>query len=352
MNALYLGHYREDTDLGSSSRRFIHGLIKKDINLAVRPLYHFRNNTFRLTDQDILKVENAEYNNYDCVFQHTIPVNFCYNKSLGKNIGILDIQTINTQYGSMIDYINLMDKVYLRSSYGIKHLKKYAKNTSIDIIPEPFDSIDNTYVKNDDEYRFYAKGNTDNHYNLFKVIVAFLSEFSNETIPQLILYMNDDESKITNMLNKAYKKLNIKAHTSEKIVVVNNKFDEQEEENIIRNAHCAINIDKADSSAIFTIKNLLYKNIIITQKESASCYYVNDNNAILAESYPTNVEDMANAYDNSIYSIYEKWYDTDINSLKSCMRNAYCLSENEIKSKQCHINTNLFSYNKFCETIP
>ena len=79
---------------------------------------------------------------------------------------------------------------------------------------------------------------------------------------------------------------------------------------------------------------------------------VNDNNAILAESYPTNVEDMANAYDNSIYSIYEKWYDTDINSLKSCMRNAYCLSENEIKSKQCHIDTNLFSYNKFCETIP
>ena len=102
---------------------------------------------------------------------------------------------------------------------------------------------------------------------------------------------------------------------------------------------------------MFTIRNLLYKNIVITQKNSASCYYVNDNNGILAESYPTNIDDMENCYDNSIQSIYEKWYDTDINSLKACMRNAYCLSENETQSKKINIDTSLFSYNKFCETI-
>lgn len=348
MNILYLGHYRENTDLGVSSVRFIHGLKQIYDNIAIRPLYQFQNAKKQVSDE-IKELESKSFNKYDCVIQHTLPNLLSYNKNFGKNIGVVDIQTFNLAQSAIPDYLNLMDEIYVRSNYSLKAIDGLV-NRPVKIIYEPFDEVDVPEEAHKDKYSFFANGSTKDRYNLYKIVLSFLSEFSTENNVELILHGENFEHTV-NLVQKAYDRLRIPSLNDNKIAILNEPQNEETEKRILQHIDCAINIDKADHNGIFTIKNLLYNNIVITQNKSASCDFANQDNAIIADEIQVDVEYLDNRYDNSIFSIYELYYDTTIASLKKCMREAFGLTNNERRLKQLYIDKHKFSYKAFAEAL-
>ena len=175
MNILYLGHYRENTTLGHSSKRFISGLsLNKNYNLTIKPIYIHQNNT--QSNNPHMELEKKTFPNYDCVIQHTLPVMLSYNKNFGKNIAVVDLHTLNINHSNYMDYLNLMDKVYVRSNYSHKALEDI--NTETSIIHEPFDVLNSREKK--------SKGT-------YKSLRNFLRCFGvDQELVKLNIYDNDD----------------------------------------------------------------------------------------------------------------------------------------------------------------
>lgn len=347
MNVLYLGHYRENTQLGNSSKRFIQGLIRKDINLSIRPLFYWQECNEKFSNFQHLEQNSSD--KYDCVIQHTLPIMFSYNKDLGKNIGVVDLETQGISHSSVVDYLKLMDTIYVRSKYSYLSIKDLIPK--IKVVHEPFDPIENYDTQKQETFKFFAEGNFENRYDLEKIILAFLSEFDNESTVQLILNVSTSNQDVSSTINKIYNKLRIiQKHNNNKIVVITNQLTGEQKDELLKTIDCAINIDKADSNGLFTIENLLYKNLVITQKQSASCDFINEDNGLLVDSFSSNV-DMNKQYDNSIHSMYEYWYEADFTSLKQKMREACTLSTAALKLKKINIDDSNFSYTNFVESV-
>ena len=124
----------------------------------------------------------------------------------------------------------------------------------------------------------------------------------------------------------------------------------EQKDELLKTIDCAINIDKADSNGLFTIENLLYKNLVITQKQSASCDFIIEDNGLLVDRFSANV-DMIKQYDNSIHSMYEYWYEADFTSLKQKMREACTISTAALKLKKINIDDSILSYTNFVESV-
>ena len=351
MNILYLGHYRENTELGISALRFIHGLKQKYENLTIRPLYQFRDKRLQPIDE-ICKLEEQSFDSYDCVIQHTLPTLLSYDKSFGLNIGVVNIPTINVAQSVIPDYLNLMDEIYVRSSYSYNNIKRLL-NTKCKVVYEPFDELELEDTDNKhNTFKFFATGTLEDRHNLKKIVTAFLSEFSTERLVELILHIDGNVEKSANMVQKVYDRLRIPITDENKISILNEQKTEQNQKTILKNIDCSVILDKADDNGIAAIQNILYNNIVITQNKSASCDFINEDNGFIADSYEIAVENLANVYDNSVYSIYESYYDTDIASLKQCMRNAYNLTPSEKRLKQLNMNKTKFSYKNFINNLP
>ena len=167
---------------------------------------------------------------------------------------------------------------------------------------------------------------------------------------KLVIYIQDNPEKISNMIKNIYKRLRFIAD-DDKIILLRNDKNDINENNLIHLADCAINIDTADPSGIFTIKNLLCNNLVITQDKSASCDFINDKNGVVLKSFESNIEYYEETYDESVYSIHETCYDVNMNELRRGMREITNLSLAEIDLKKSYINKNYFSYESFGELI-
>ena len=350
MNILYLGHYRENTELGISSLRFIHGLKQKYTNIAIRPVYQFRDQKLEPTEE-ISTLENNSFDNYDAVIQHTLPNLLSYNKNFGTNICVVNLSTLNIAQSIVPDYLNLMDEVYVRSTYSYNSIQHLLKN-KCKIIYEPFEAIEKQDKYKSNMFKFFAYGDLTERYNLKKIVLAFLSEFSTEKLAQLILHVDDDIEKTAKMVSKVYDRLRIPVTDQNKVTILNEEKTQEIHKKILNNIDCSIVLDKVDNDGVSTIHNLLYDNLVITQKNSASCDFVNKDNGFIADSLEVEIDALSNRYDNSIYSIYESCYDTDISSLKRCMREAFCLTPAEKELKKLNIDKGKFSYEQFIKDLP
>ena len=158
MNVLYLGHYRENSSIGYSSKRYIHAINDIDyINLSVRPLYLQKNVSSNIPPH-ILTCEQNRSDYYDMVIQDTFPEYYEYNGSFGKNICMPKIISRNLQHTGWIDKINMMDEVWVNSYFAEKSLRESGVDKLIKVIPEPFDLNIETSEKNesDKEFNFYS----------------------------------------------------------------------------------------------------------------------------------------------------------------------------------------------------
>lgn len=367
-NILYVGPYRENNGLGRMSRRYINALSSSNnINLAIRPIHFTQNTLFDPTEKiDFSEFEENFYTSYDVIFQHGYPDMFEYNRSFGKNIGIVEIETRTLNHSGWVEKINLLDEVVVQSVFSAQSLEDSGVNIPIKIIPDPYDNrlysteCDNFFFYPDPKTKpfiFYTIGQYTDKKNIKGILVAFMLEFSKNENVKLFIKTGDyyqENKSLEALIGHDIKQLqrSIRKDPNEIpiIEVLCGIVKEEDIKRLHRSSDCYINTVKADSFGSCAIEAMLCDKLVINTKDVGSSTYINSKNGIVVDAIDTNIF-TADFYSKNTFTIYEKWKEPNINSIRQAMRQAYNMSENDRLQKINYFDKNRFSTNQFLKAI-
>lgn len=334
-NVLYIGPYKESNGLGRSSRRFLDCLsINSSINLSSRPIFFTKNNLYK----DSLQYSEFEENystKYDCVVQHGHPSMLQYDSRFGKNIAIVEIETQNINHTGYADKINLMDEVVVSSVFSRDSLVEAGVFIPIKVIPEPYD-IESykkqykpffEYGEQNTPYIFYTIGQYTEKKNIKGIILAFLLEFDKNENVKLFIKTDDyytDHGDLEKII--AYDISQIKRAIKKKetcdIDIICGQLPDVDIIRLHQSANCYVNAVRSDGFGPCAIESKICNKQLINTKHIGSSTYINSTNGIMVDAEKINVfYTNNNPYRN--FSIYERWYEPEINSLRIAMRKAY-----------------------------
>jgi len=344
-NILYIGPYKENNGLGKSSKRMVECLSEnQDINLSIRPIYL----TKASKDSSIFSDRYVEYesnksNYYDAVIQHGYPMMFQYQSRFGKNIGIPEIETSNIGHTGWIDRMNLMDEIIFFSQVSAISSIDSGYEKAVKIVNEPYDLKKyqspkaDFFTYSDKPYIFYTIGEYSEKKNIKSIILAFLLEFNKAENVQLFIKTHDysipdqqlrslieyDISQIKKSIRKndeEYCDIDILCGYLKDIDIIR----------LHKSADAYVNSVKADSSGYCAIEAAICNKQVINTKHIGSSYYFNEFNANMVEAFETNVF-SSHYYDKNSFTIYEKWHEPYIQSIRKSLREAY-----ENRTKKMH----------------
>jgi hypothetical protein len=364
-NILYIGPYKENSGLGRSSRRYINALGSSlDNNLSIRPVY-FSTNIDITNDNnvDFTEYEDNSSSNYDAIIQHGYPDMFVYNKAFGKNIGIVDIETMRLEHTGWIERINLLDEAIVSSNFSKDALLGSGVKIPIKVVPEPFD-IDKYHKdlhtpffeelqKSSNPFIFYFIGNHTEKNNIKGIITAFFMEFNKNDNVRLIIKTNinttnyaDAEQIVAYDIDIIEKSLRIR---KEEVVPPQVLIGNMSDADILRfhaSCDCYVNAVRAESLSSSCIESALFGNLNIVTSGTGSNTYINRKNGLVVESVMSHVWSPTYYVDNT-FTIYEKWYEPYVDSIREQMRRAYELTSEEKEAKRNNFDKNIFSYDNF-----
>lgn len=360
-NILYLGPYKENNGYGRSSRRFLN-CLKSNIsnNIKSIPIYQTQNTLFNVEDEYLNNfdtLENNDIDSYDCIIQHGNAMLFQYHKKYGKNIGITEIDTIGIKQTGLIERINLLDEIIVHSMFSAQILEDNGVTIPIKVIPQPYSIdtalvTDNFFTYSDKPYIFYTIGQYEEKNNILSIILAFLLEFDDDENVKLFIKTGDyfkenitTKNILTDEINKIISIIRHKKISTSKIDILCGTLRDTEIQRLHKHADCYVNCVRADNFGPSAIEAGIFGNEIINTKNIGSNSYISSNNGILVDAELTNVYSSSSYYKNS-YTIFEKWYEPMIDSIRHAMRYAY--------NNKRHYNNNfknIFSYNNILGSI-
>lgn len=355
-NILYIGPYKENNGLGKSSKRFVDALItNNNLNLAIRPVfYHQPSEIVFFNNEAYEEFEGNSFKYYDAIIQHGCPAMFEYHRSFGKNIGICQIETKNIGHSGWIEKINLLDEIITHSIYSVDSLVDSGTQTSVRILPEPYDlsvytdneGKDFFSFKENKPFIFYTIGSYIPKNNIKGIILAYLLEFDKEDNTQLFIKTHsytqhsEDLKKIIEYDIEITKNV-IRKEKIPDIDILCGYLDDLDIVRLHKSADCYINCARGDSFGASAIEAMLSDKLVINTRGIGSNTYINSQNGIIVESSPVNVYSDA-YFDKNTYTIYEEWYEPNIASLRQAMRDAFEMNQNSIKDKQQMFDKSIF----------
>lgn len=362
-NILYIGPYRDSNGLGYSSRRYIEALINnQNINLCLRPVF-FTNSSIK-NNLDFKIYDSFQHNKqsyYDYVIQHGYPEMFVYNKTFGKNIGIVEIETRNINRSGWLNRLNLMDEIYINSINGINCLHNIGGlRSSIKLMPEPYDL--DLYNKDYDPFFtdlsdgnkpfiFYTIGQYTDKKNIKGIILAYLLEFTSKDNVKLFIKTDSYYSELTELDTRINFDINsiknaIRKNNYPDINVVCGSISDVDIIRLHKSSDCYINTVRADGFGPCAIESMLCKKLIINTKNVGSSTYFNSSNALMVDSIPVNVF-ATESINKNIFTMSEEWDEPNIFTIRKQMRAAYNMNKDSRQELINNYNYNIFSQSYF-----
>ena len=349
MNIIYLGHYREDSSLGYSSRRYVSALQHtENINLCIRPLY-LQTKIYPVTE-DIVQLEEHSCDFYDAVIQDTQPDYYEYNAAYGKNICVPKIISRNLKHTGWIEKINIMDEVWVNSYFAEKSLRESGVKKLIKVIPEPFDiNIESTSkLDTDKEFNFYTLSSSFEKDNLISLLIAYIAEFDKTKV---IDNDDGDESEIKKLMYNAYRIVKKNSDNINEPIIILGDLEKQKIDELLNNCDCYVDVSKGSYTTSSCVEALIHKKICIVTEGTAVSSYITKNNGFLIDSKAENILSDCKYSTHNISNIYEYWNSPTIQSIRSNMRQAHQLSALEKQDKTNSIDINIFDNTKFSRYI-
>jgi glycosyltransferase involved in cell wall biosynthesis len=364
MNILYIGPYRQKDSMGLTSRNHLKTIAKKYSNITVRPVYFKKHDPF-FNDQQILSLEDSEYENYDVVIQHSIPGYLFRNKSYSKNIGLISVESHNLNDSSIISNINTMDEIWVSTDYEKNILIKSGVNKNIKIIPPSLD-IDLIQSFKDHKiplnpiidrmFKFYFIGDYLERKNLTDLIVAFNLAFDYNDQVCLIIKTNIDDinpqetkKKIEQDIVNIKKKLRIGNKYKQEIIITEN-ISYKDKIGLHNTCDCFIAPSYGESFCKSVAEAVVLGKTPIFNNNTAMREYVDESSGFPLKSHKIPVlVDNVDIKDFDTLTANEYWYRIDIYDLIEKMQEVYKMhkSKNDKlikKIEQGKLNSNTFSF--------
>tara|TARA_R100000008_G_scaffold49026_1_gene29221 strand:+ start:2175 stop:3269 length:1095 start_codon:yes stop_codon:yes gene_type:complete len=192
MSILFIGPYRQPDEWGTRSFNLLQSLKKTEANITSRPL--FLANFPPVTVEE--ETEYTRFDNYDLLIQHSLPGNFIIDKSFKKNIGVIDLETIDISHSGWLYRLSFLDEVWVNSNIVKQYLERALPTN---IIRNIGNSMDSSIVdfQNDQEFdgidperfKFYFIGNTEDKNGLEELLIAYYKSFTTQDRVQLVLFL-------------------------------------------------------------------------------------------------------------------------------------------------------------------
>lgn len=188
MNILFVGNYRDrPSGWSDASRAYLKTLEKSDWNIMSRP-YFYSSHTI-----DETFVEESNRLDPDVIIQCILPNDLEYFEGK-KNVAVLFAETIKFLEGNNRWRANLskMDLVLVSTQREADHLTELSIPNYI--VPQPLTSElePKNLLSDTGAYRYYFIGDSGDRKNLFKLIYAYMVEFSDEDNVELIIKSNNN----------------------------------------------------------------------------------------------------------------------------------------------------------------
>lgn len=192
MSVLFIGPYRQPDEWGQRSFNLLQSLKKTEVDITSRPLFLASFPPVTVDEE----TEYTRFDNYDTLIQHSLPANFIIDTSFKKNIGVIDLETIDIQYSGWLYRLSFLDEVWVNSEIVKQYLERVLPTN---IIRNVSNSMDRSVVdfKNDqefdgmdpDRFKFYFIGNTEDKNGLEELLIAYYKCFTTQDKVQLILFL-------------------------------------------------------------------------------------------------------------------------------------------------------------------
>jgi glycosyltransferase involved in cell wall biosynthesis len=182
MKTLFISNYRDNTGWAHAAQSYI--LAMDTAGLDVVPRCIKLNNTQGEVPQRILDLEKKSDKKCDIVIQNVLPHMMSYSGKFDKNIGLCYVETSSFTDSSWPQYLNMMDEVWVPSTYNVTACENSFVNKPIRNVPIAVDK--NKFVKGyqplnipetDHRFTFYFIGENTKRKNLATLLQAFHTEF-------------------------------------------------------------------------------------------------------------------------------------------------------------------------------
>lgn len=347
MNALFIGPYRQNDGWGIASRAYIKAIATQIPNLATRPIF-FVNNTME-PDNDILSYENTTYQNYDIIFQKTLPHCISATKKVKKNVGLFVLETNDISKSTCITNLNSIDEICVPSKQEAVCLKKSGVKTPIKIISQPLDTdfIKNNYNHqisslqfNKHTFKFYTIGEYVERKNFKDLIIAFHLAFHNTDNVELVLKTHrpglspqQSTAFIKKEITNIKRKMNIK-QSYKKEILITERLTDLDMIGLHNACDCFILPSKGEAFCRPAAEAMVLGKTPIVTDHTGMTDFVNNNNGYVIHSHkhPVIVNERTLSNDFDIYTANEHWYQPNIYSIVESMQKAYALYKTDKKA--------------------
>jgi len=364
-NILYIGPYRENTGLGRSARRYVDALgYNLDINLSIRPIYFTPYlDHGNEAGKDYNEFEENSSASYDMVIQHGYPNCFEYRYDFGENIGIAEVDTYGIGHTGWIERMNMMDRIITPSNWSKSSIMDAGCNTPVQVLPEPFDltKFDQDYEpmfsdKNNDFIFYYIAKHQDKN-NIKALLAAFLLEFRKHDDVKLVIKTDingfdnqESEHIVAYDIQQVERALRINEKNIQVPKVIIGYYEQEYMLRLHNQCDCYVDVCRAEAFGASSIESMLFGNATIVNKDTGPNTYINNKNGWEIDSILTNVYSK-DFYMENTFTIYEKWKEPFLDSIRTNMRSAYESTQQERKNKINNFNKQIFSEESFTKAL-
>jgi len=367
MKILYVGPYRQNDGWGLASRDLAMALSKSVHEVAARPLYMTSSNITRTIPEEVKKLEENSFPDYDVVIQHTFPVLFDYNGKFNKNVGSFFSETNHLEYTPWPRRCNLMDEIWVTSEAERQHLKTSLVTKPIKKVNMPIDvsKFEKTYPK----FKLPTEGKTFNFYfigewierkNIPALLLAFHLEFGRQEPVNLVLKTgiqgldaNNSRQRIEQdimSLKQSFGIYNqIEAYKPEMLIT------DYLPDDMLYGLHaacdCLVMPSRGEAWCRPAIDALGFGKTPIVTDGTGMNEFVNNDNGWLVSSTESPVLCLERRVEY-LNKARETWNNIEIIALRKAMREAYeNKNERKVKAAQGVQDAYNYSYDKIAEQI-
>ena len=329
MSILFVGPYRQPDEWGKRSFNLLSCIKALNLDVTARPL-------FLAALPSLQHSEESEYNrfdNYDILIQHALPQYFVADSRFKKNIGVIDIETINLRYTGWLHKFNLLDEIWVNSERVKKYLEQELPDKTIRNVPNSLDtSVASNPPKNDpinglapNRFKFYFVADTNPKNGLEELLIAYYKSFTSQDQVQLVLFLPNIppatfEPIFQNCVARAGS-LYDQALTP-LVHVVNMELNSDQVIAIHDQCDCLVSPSHSLSTQHLPLEAATFANTPIVTDGTGTAEVLTDNNAWLIESYDECCALGERPFPD-VFTAKETIRKPIINSLSYCLLEAY-----------------------------
>lgn len=265
MKVLYIGNYNDGTGWGNAAKNNILAMHKVGIDVIPRCIT-YNNTSDPHEENNIIKIlENKPCINPDVCIQHVLPHLYYYNSNV-KNIGYLAVESCDFKDSMWHKYCNLMDEIWVPSTYCKEACIKSKVNKPIKIIPhclnvDQYINFNNSNIRQIQElkstFNFVFIGEFIERKNIESLVRAFHKEFHyKEPVNLLIKTSGIDYNSIKNYCDKIKHGLKLRKKYKEEIVITGHlPFNDYL--SVLKQCHCFIMPSRGEGFCIPSLETML-----------------------------------------------------------------------------------------------